>query len=75
MPPDLLARDARELYASLVQQHGFADPDMVKRRLVNALNRRYQVSASAMRYRLLHWPLEVADALAQALRERLPFLP
>jgi len=70
MPPAELARDARTIYADLVRTRGFADPEGVKRDLLKALSRRYQVPPAAMRYRLMHWPIKIVDALAKALRER-----
>lgn len=70
MPPAELARDARTIYKELVRSRGFADPEGIKRDLLKALSRRYQVSPAAMRYRLMHWPVKLVDALAKALRDR-----
>ena len=70
MPPIQLGRDARTIYTELVRSRGFADPEGVKRDLLRRLSRRYQVSPAAMRYRLMHWPVKIVDALAKALHER-----
>ena len=70
MPPAQLLRDARTIYKELVRSRGFADSEGIKRDLLKAMSRRYQVSPAAMRYRLMHWPVKLVDALAKALRER-----
>jgi IrrE N-terminal-like domain len=67
MPREPLLRDARQLYAGLVKQHGFDHPELVRRSLVIRLSQHYVVNTSPMQYRLERWPLEVLRMVDQAL--------
>ncbi len=71
MSQDPLVRDARQLYAGLVRQHGPGQPELIKRSLVIRLSQHYLVNVSPMQYRLERWPLEVLKMVDRALQARM----
>lgn len=75
MPRDPLLRDAKQFYASLVKQQGFARPELIRRALVIRLSQRYVVNVSPMEYRLRHWPLDVLKLVDHALETKVGGLP
>lgn len=74
MPREPLLRDTRQLYAALVKQHGFGQPQLFKRSLVIRLSQRYVVNVSPMQYRLERWPLEVLRMVDRALDAKMSAL-
>lgn len=75
MPRDPLLRDAKQLYAGLVKQHGFGRPELVRRSLVIRLSQRCVVNVSPMEYRLRNWPLGVLKLVDHALEMKINTLP
>ncbi len=47
---------------------------MVQKYIRNLLADKYDVSVSAMNYRLENWPVNVVDKINQAMQEKLDFL-
>ncbi len=75
MPEAIFRRDAEEFYSSLVRQHGFQDPDGLKRKLIVRLSQRYVVNPSPMEYRLRNYPLKLLVDVEYALEAKLKALP
>jgi hypothetical protein len=75
MPREPLLRDAKKVYADLVNQHGFGRPELIRRALVIRLGQRYVVNVAPMEYRLRGWPLEVLKLVDHALEAKLNSLP
>ncbi len=74
MPAGHVLNDSRELYKQLVSSVGFDNPIAVKKYIRNLLADKYDVSVSAMKYRLENWPINVMDKIDQAMRDKLDFL-
>lgn len=62
------------LYPEMVQRAGFANADAIKGYVVDRLSRKYLVSPSTMRYRLMNWPVNVMAKIETAMRDELDFL-
>jgi Zn-dependent peptidase ImmA (M78 family) len=75
MPREPLVRDVRQLYASLVKQFGFGQPELFMQSFVIRLSQRYVVNVPPMRYRLERWPVEMLRVIQRALQEEVPSLP
>jgi len=73
MPEDLLREDARTIFAGL--RVTVRDEGVLRNRLTIRLAQRFNVSESAMRYRLQRWPLKTYDAIRQAFERGLAALP
>lgn len=74
IPPGPVLEDTHRLYPEMVHRVGFANPEAVKRYIVDRLSRKYLVSPSAMRYRLQHWPVDALKKIDSTMREELDFL-
>lgn len=66
--------DSRQFYKQLVSKVGFNDLRVVQKYIRNLLADKYDVSVSAMNYRLENWPVNVVDKINQAMQEKLDFL-
>ena len=65
----------RQLYAGLVKECGFNQPELFRRLLVTRLSQKYVVNVTPMQYRLQRWPLRVWEKVDQALKDRADSLP
>jgi len=74
MPAGYILDDSRQFYKQLVSKVGFNDPRVVQKYIRNLLADKYDVSVSAMNYRLENWPVNVVDKINQAMQEKLDFL-
>lgn len=74
MPAGHVLNDSRELYKQLVSSAGFGNPTAVKKYIRNLLADKYDVSVSAMNYRLEKWPINVMEKIDQAMWDKLDFL-
>lgn len=74
MPAGHVLKDSRELYKQLVSSAGFGNPTAVKKYIRNLLADKYDVSVSAMNYRLEKWPVKVMGKIDQAMQNKLDFL-
>lgn len=74
IPPAPVLEDAHRLYPEMVQRTGFANPNAIKGYVVDRLSRKYLVSPSTMRYRLINWPVNVMKKIETAMRDELDFL-
>ncbi len=74
MPAQHVLQDARGWYSKLVTLVGYGSPDVIKKHLSGKLAEDYEVSLSAMRYRLGEWPMKIYDRIDAAVRDRLDFL-
>jgi hypothetical protein len=74
IPAGHVLNDSRELYKQLVSSAGFVNPTAVKKYIRNLLADKYDVSVSAMKYRLEKWPANVMEKIDKAMRDKLDFL-
>lgn len=75
MPGSAVVQRAQATYPRLVKVAGFGDIGAIQKYLASQLAKDFEVSAETMRYRLTEWPMRVFERLAQALEDRLTYLP
>ena len=66
--------DGRKFYSQIVSAAGFSDPNAVKKYVRNLLADKYDVSVSAMDYRLQNWPVNIVEKIERSIHDRLGFL-
>lgn len=78
MPARHLGKDARDLYAEIIEklpeQYKYTQCDAIKSKLTALLAKRYEVSVQSMGIRLKEWPIQILNKIDQAMKNRLPFL-
>jgi len=74
MPAQHVLEDSREFYKRIVSAVDFGNPKVVKKYIRNMLADKYDVSVSAMNYRLEKWPVNVIEKIDQAMQNKLDFL-
>jgi len=74
MPFENIMIDCRNYYKEMVCIAGFANPEAIKKFMVNKLAEKYEVSTSAMKYRLDNWPVGVWKKVDEAMKYNLEFL-
>ena len=75
MPGSAVVELAQEIYPQLVKVAGFNDVTAVQKYLASQLAKVFEVSAETMRYRLNEWPMRIFDRVAQAIQDKLTYLP
>lgn len=74
MPAAHVLEDSRNLYQQVVSTAGFGDPEAIRKYVRNLLADKYDVSVSAMNYRLENWPVNVREKIDRAMENELDFL-
>jgi hypothetical protein len=74
IPYEHILADVRLLYKQMVNAVGFGNPEAIKHKLCGVLAAKYEVSTSAMKYRLEKWPVDVFNKINTAMKDQLEFL-
>lgn len=74
IPAGHILDDSRKFYKQLVSTAGFGDLNVIKKYIRNLLADKYDVSVSAMNYRLENWPVNVIEKIERAIQDKLDFL-
>ena len=75
MPMETLVPNAERAYARIARSVSFKNEEMMLKYMAVALADDYDVSSSAMGYRLQEYPARLADRVRDAIKEGLDFLP
>ena len=79
MPAGEVLKNASNLYSHIIAvlpaNSKFSNVDLILNKITNLLAKKFIVSPQAMSYRLKEWPINVAQKVAEAVKERLDFLP
>lgn len=74
IPYEQICTDVRTLYKQMVNAVGFSNPEAIKNKLSGLLAAQYEVSTSAMKYRLDKWPVDAFNKIDTAMKDQLEFL-
>lgn len=74
IPCEHILLDSRTLYKQMVCATGFGNPEAIKKKLAGVMAARYEVSVSAMTYRMSNWPVDVWKKVDVAMKDHLEFL-
>jgi hypothetical protein len=74
IPREHILSDTRVLYKKMVCAAGFGNPDAIKKKLAGVIADKYEVSVSAMTYRISNWPVDVWKKVDTAMKDHLEFL-
>lgn len=75
MPGGAVADLAQTTYPQLVKVAGFGNPEIIQKYMASQLAKEFDVSAQTMRYRLQEWPMRISERIAEAVKDRLTYLP
>ena len=74
IPCEHILSDSRALYKKMVCAVSFGNPEAIKKKLAGVMADRYEVSVSAMTYRISNWPVDAWKKIDAAVKDQLEFL-
>ncbi len=75
MPGKAVVNEVQQVYPRLVHVAGFGNVPAVQNQLASLLAKRFVVSTETMKYRLREWPMRVMDRVADAMKDKLSYIP
>ena len=75
MPMETLVPNAERAYTQVVEHAERRDEDVILKYMAVVLARHYEVSSTAMRFRLREYPARLEDRVREAVRQGLDHLP